>query len=195
MNFVAFDFETANRERSSICSIGFAVVEKGKIVGTDHIYVKPVPDYYDSFNTRLHGIHNGHTHDKPSFKEQWKALKKYFHNQTMVAHNAAFDCSVLRFTLDDAKIPYPDLTYHCTYRLAKELLPLSAFRLSDVSAHFKIKLEHHNAESDAKAAALVALRLCELKKVDSIEALSRSAGFTIGKIAAKSHNYIPYSKK
>lgn len=35
MNFVAIDFETANSNRSSICSVGIAIVEKGKIVASN----------------------------------------------------------------------------------------------------------------------------------------------------------------
>ena len=31
-NFAAIDFETANNERSSVCSVGIVVVRDGKIV-------------------------------------------------------------------------------------------------------------------------------------------------------------------
>ena len=31
-NFVAIDFETANFEKSSVCSIGFCIVQNGEIV-------------------------------------------------------------------------------------------------------------------------------------------------------------------
>ena len=171
MNFVAIDFETANISRSSICSVGLAFVEKGRLIGSEHIYVKPVPNHYDPFNTALHGISDKHTCDQRTFKEQWKELKKHFHNQIVVAHNAAFDFSVLRFTLEHSQLSYPDLEYHCTYRLAQAVLPIPSHRLNDVSTHYKIKLEHHNAESDAKAAAMIAIKLCEQFKVSSLSQL------------------------
>lgn len=195
MNFIAIDFETANSIRSSICSMGIAIVENGKFVGSEHFLVKPTPNHYDSYNTYLHGIDDSHTKNEKTFKQQWKSFQKYFHNQTIVAHNASFDCSVLRFTLDSAKLSYPDLDYHCTYRLSQELLPLRSFKLDDVSKHFKIKLKHHNAESDAKASALIALCLCEKHKVNSLEELSTSIGFKVGKIISETKTYRPFSKR
>ncbi len=196
MNFIAIDFETANSTRSSICSIGIAVVENGKLIGSEHIYVRPTPDYYDGINTSLHGISDRHTRNKETFLQQWNQLKKYFHNQTIIAHNAAFDCSVLRYTLDRSKLTYPDLDYHCTYRLAQAALPLSGHKLNEVSRHFGITLEHHNAESDAKASALIALRLIERNKVNSLKELSLGLGFKVGRISGVGGNgYRAFSKK
>ena len=195
MNFIAIDFETANSNRSSICSVGIAIVENGKLMGTEHIYVKPTPNYYDSFNTCLHGICDSDTKNEKTFKQQWKDLKQHFHNKTIIAHNASFDCSVLRFTLDEAALAYPDLDYHCTLLLAKETLSLANHTLADVSNHFKIKLNHHNAESDAQAAAIIALKLCEKYKASSLEQLSTSFGFKVGKIVSQTKTYRPFSKR
>jgi DNA polymerase-3 subunit epsilon len=164
-------------------------------MGTEHFYIKPTPNYYDPFNSAIHGIKDTHTRTQKTFKEQWKDLKKYFHNQTVVAHNAAFDCSVLRFTLDNAMLAYPDLDYHCTYRLAQVTLPITGHRLNEVSSHFKIKLNHHDAESDAKASALIALKLCEKYKANSLQELSTSLGFKVGKIVSKTKSYCPFSKR
>ncbi len=195
MNFIAIDFETANSNRSSACSMGVAIVENGKLIETEHIFINPVPDYYDRFNTSLHGIDDSHTHDKKTFKQQWNDFKKYFDNQTVIAHNAAFDLSVLRYCLDASRLKYPDLEYHCTCRLSQVTLDLPSHTLADVSKHFKIKLKHHNAESDAKAAALIALKLCDKFKADSIQQLSTSLGFKFGKIVSQTKTYRPFSKK
>lgn len=195
MDFIAIDFETANSNRSSICSIGIAVVERGKLISTDHVLVKPTPNHYDSFNSYLHGIEDCHTKDKKTFKQQWKELRCYFNNQTIVAHNASFDCSVLRYALEKSNLPYPNLDYHCTFRLSQETLPLFSHKLSDVSKHFKIKLKHHNAESDAKASAIIALKLCDKHKASSLEELSTNLGFKIGKIISETKSYRPFSKK
>lgn len=195
MNFIAIDFETANSQRSSICALGIAVVEDGKLLGTDHFLVKPEPNYYDPFNSALHGIDDSHTRHQPTFGEQWPELQQFFHQKTIVAHNASFDCSVLRYTLSTAGLAYPDLEYHCTYRLAKKVLPLPSFKLNVVSRFFGIDLDHHQAESDAKAAALIALRLCEEYEVDSLDTLSTHLGFKIGKIRSKTNSYQPFSNR
>jgi DNA polymerase III subunit epsilon len=195
MNFIAIDFETANSNRSSICSMGLAIVENGKLSKSEHILIKPTPNYYDSFNTYLHGIDDNHTRDQRTFSQQWNELKKYFHNQVIVAHNASFDCSALRCTLDVFRLTYPDFDYHCTYRLSQEALNLPNYKLDEVSRYFKIKLKHHNAESDAAASALIAIRLCEKHNVSSLEELSTSLGFKVGKIISESKTYKPFSKR
>jgi DNA polymerase-3 subunit epsilon len=195
VNFIAIDFETANSNRSSICSIGLAIVENGKLRDTEHIYVKPTPNYYDIYNVMVHGINENDTKNKRTFRQEWKNLRNYFHNQTIIAHNASFDCSALRFALDKGKLAYPNLNYHCTWRLSKELLPLRSFTLSDVSRHFRIKLKHHNAESDAKASALIALKLCEKFKAASLEELSTNCGFKVGSIFGETRTYKPFSKR
>ncbi len=176
MNFVAIDFETANSNRSSICALGVAMVHNGELLDTAHFLIKPVPNYYDSFNSQLHGIRDKHTRDLPTLKEQWADLREFFEGLPIVAHNASFDCSALRAALDFDNLEYPNVDYHCTFQLAKASLPLQAHSLDYVARHFKIELDHHQAESDARAAALVAIRLCEKHKVNSLEELSTSLG-------------------
>ncbi len=195
MNFIAFDFETANSNRGSACSIGLAFVENGKLVGSDHILIKPTPNYYDSYNTYLHGIDDKQTKNKKTFKQLWKELKPYFHNKVLVAHNASFDCSVLRYALDAGKLDYPDSNYHCTWRLSQVAVDTDAHDLHTVSKHFKIKLKHHHAESDAKASALIALKLCDKFKASSMEELSSSFGFKTGKIFSETRVYKAFSKR
>lgn len=195
MNFIAIDFETANSVRSSICSMGVAVVNNGRLIKSEYILVKPEPNFYDPFNVFIHGITDKDTKGKETFRQQWKTLKQYFHNQTIIAHNAAFDCCVLRSTLDSSKLKYPDLNYHCTYRLSKEALKLERYTLDVVSKHFKIKLKHHNAESDATACAIIALKLCEIHKVSTLQELSSKFGFKIGKINSETNSYRPFSKR
>ena len=45
-NFAAIDFETANNERSSVCSIGIVIVRGEEIVDTFYSLIKPEPEYY-----------------------------------------------------------------------------------------------------------------------------------------------------
>ena len=46
-NFAAIDFETANNERSSVCSIGIVIVRGEEIVDTFYSLIKPEPEYYN----------------------------------------------------------------------------------------------------------------------------------------------------
>ena len=40
-DFAAIDFETANNERSSVCSVGIVIVRNGEIVDTFYSLIQP----------------------------------------------------------------------------------------------------------------------------------------------------------
>ena len=46
-DFVAIDFETANNERSSVCSVGIVIVRNGEIVDNFYSLIQPEPNYYN----------------------------------------------------------------------------------------------------------------------------------------------------
>ncbi len=54
--FVALDFETTNRYPSSVYSIGLVFVEDSQITDTYYRLIKPYPNFYNYFNTLIHGI-------------------------------------------------------------------------------------------------------------------------------------------
>ncbi len=45
-NFASIDFETANKERTSVCSVGVVIVRDGEIVDTFYSLIRPEPNYY-----------------------------------------------------------------------------------------------------------------------------------------------------
>ena len=53
-DFAAIDFETANNERSSVCSVGIVIVRDGEIIDTFYSLIQPEPNYYIRF-----GCHKG----------------------------------------------------------------------------------------------------------------------------------------
>ena len=91
-DFAAIDFETANGQRSSICSVGLVVVRSGEIVRRLHRLVHPTPNYYYRYFTeQIHGISAADTEDAPLFPEIWAEVAPWVEGIPMVAHNAAFD--------------------------------------------------------------------------------------------------------
>ena len=42
-DFAAIDFETANNERSSVCSVGIVIVRDGEIVDSFYSLIQPEP--------------------------------------------------------------------------------------------------------------------------------------------------------
>ena len=45
-NFAAIDFETANQQRTSVCSVGIVIVRDGEIVDSYYCLIKPEPEYF-----------------------------------------------------------------------------------------------------------------------------------------------------
>ena len=46
-DFAAIDFETANNERSSVCSVGVVIVRNNEIVDSFYSLIQPEPNYYN----------------------------------------------------------------------------------------------------------------------------------------------------
>lgn len=118
MDFVSIDFETANNKRSSACSLGLVDVKSGEIIQKKSWLIRPEPLYFDSWNTKIHGIAEDYVKNKPTFQYYWEDIKEYLDGKTVVAHNASFDMSVLRNVLDLYNIEYPEFKYLCTYKIA-----------------------------------------------------------------------------
>ena len=60
MDFVAIDFETANRSKSSICQVGIVRYRGGMLVETWSALVNPEDDFEDAYHSDLHGIQADH---------------------------------------------------------------------------------------------------------------------------------------
>ncbi|TXK48707.1 3'-5' exonuclease [Pontibacter qinzhouensis] len=144
--FTAIDFETAQGKRYSICQVGLVRVENGKVTAQVNQLVCPPNNFYFYRNTEIHGISASHTCHSPTFASVWQQMKPYIQNQTVVAHNGAFDFSCLRHTLDYYKVEQPEYEPQCTYKLYKK-------SLADLCRQHNIQLNHHDALSDAMACA------------------------------------------
>lgn len=177
MKFIALDFETANSKPESVCEIGLAYVEGGKIVKSYSQLIRPGINEFNYFNTKVHGIDAMQVADQPEFDSVWKDLKDDFENCYLVAHNVAFDVGVLMAVLRQYDLPYPNLKYTCSCQIARKSFEnLGSYGLANVSDHLGITLNHHHAESDAIASAQIVLKACEKKKIlrfDDIESRLR----------------------
>jgi DNA polymerase III subunit epsilon len=75
----------------------------------------------------------------------------------LVAHNAKFDRRVLYACCDLYDIPYPKQQFLCTVEIARKCWNIRPTKLPDVCQHLNIPLEHHQALSDARACAQIAV--------------------------------------
>lgn len=156
-DFISIDFETANPKRVSACALGYAKVSNCKIVKTKGYFIKPVGGHAP-FQSKIHGIKDEHTFDKPVFGELFPEIKDIF-NFPLVGHSL-FDQQVLIALSEhfDLALNF-DYTDSCA--LARKKLPaLENHKLETLAEHFKIPpFKHHDATKDAIACANIFLKL------------------------------------
>lgn len=165
MKVATLDFETANSQRHSACALGITLIDDQQITHSNYWLFKPLGGF-DYMNTMIHGITPSDVYNKPTFAQSWPEIKDYINGRLLIAHNAAFDMSVLRKTLGAYGIETPKARYSCTMRMAKSLWPKHYnHKLDTLCDYFGFKLDHHNAASDALACARISLELCKDQNV------------------------------
>ena len=159
LNFTAIDFETANEQRASACQVGVVRVQNGAIVECFETLLRPRELRVDWRNQQVHGIAVERLRDAPTLADVWPQLLPYLHQQPVVAHNSAFDVSVLEYSCRDFGVPIPSFHSLCSVKMAKVCWPqLERHKLDHVARYFSIPLDHHDALSDARACAEITVR-------------------------------------
>jgi DNA polymerase-3 subunit epsilon len=172
-DWVALDFETATASRASACAVGLAHVRSGKVIAVERALIRPPGNEYDGFNVMIHGIEPVMTTTSPTFAEIWPQLSTRLAGRPVVAHNASFDFSVLRRSLDEAGVDYPEVNYYCTRVFALRHWPeLPSYALELVADRCGIEFGHHDPGEDARASAEIALRIASERAVDDLRALA-----------------------
>ncbi|KRM95638.1 DNA-directed DNA polymerase III subunit epsilon [Liquorilactobacillus aquaticus DSM 21051] len=159
MDFVSLDFETANFQRNSACSIALTVVRNNQIVDEFYSLINPQVTFKQR-NIQIHGIRPSDVSNAPTFAELWPHLSPLFApNKLIVAHNATFDCSVLKNTLAYYNIAKPQFLVLDTLKTSRSYFKnFENYKLNTVCSQLKIQLEnHHNALDDSLACANILL--------------------------------------
>ncbi len=183
MDFITIDFETATSQRHSPCEIGLTFVKENQIIETKSWLIKPIENEYDDFNIYIHGITPKDTADKPEFDKIWTEIRPLLENRFLIAHNAGFDISVLRRTLELYQIPFPALNYSCSYIFSKKVWEgLPAYDLKTLCKINNIPLKHHRAGADSRATAELSLKAFEIAGVNSPDDFPEKLKTTIGRL-------------
>ncbi len=160
MKLCVLDFETANRHMSSACSLGVLVIEDGVILKEWVSLLQPHPayDHFDRFNISIHQITPNMVHDAPNFASVYTELLDLFEGSILMAHNANFDMAVLRSLIETYGLQKPKLQYIDSLEVSRKAYPfLPNHKLNTVCDFLGVKLNHHEALSDAKGSAMIAL--------------------------------------
>lgn len=160
LDFAAIDFETANGRRSSVCSVGIVIVRGGVIVDKFYSLIRPTPNYYSFWTTKIHGLTRVDTDDQPTFPEVWAQVADRLEGLPLVAHNRPFDESCLMAVFQEYGMDYPDYKFHCTLAASRRCLNIPSHQLHLSAAACGFNMEnHHHALADAEACAAIALKL------------------------------------
>lgn len=183
LDFTAIDFETANPNRASACSVGLARVRDGQIVAELATLIRPPAAYSEFYaiNTSVHGITAAMVADAPPWRQAVLRISDFVGDDLLVAHNASFDMSVVAQACAAERIQAPTADFLCTLELARQILRLRSHKLPDVAAALGVDLTgHHDALADARCAARIAIAMATLHGHDKLEQLAQSFGVRIG---------------
>ena len=175
MKITCIDFETANHQKESACSLGIACIAGNSIVERKEWLIKPakgfgffIPEFTD-----IHGLDWFDVKSAASFDNIYSELIPYLDEAVLVAHNAHFDMMVLAGLLNLYKIPFPDSKYFCTLQAARRVWPgMEGYRLNQLCRMLGHEFTHHKAGSDADAAGHLLLAMMKEKQAASISELA-----------------------
>lgn len=186
VDFIAIDTETANSSRSSLCSVGVALVAGGQVVAEAEQTINPDCEF-NFFNTRVNGLDAESVAGSPTLPVIWDQLTGICADHDLVFHNAAFDVGVLRASAARHSLPGFTGSVSCSMRLARRVWPtLPGYGLAVLGPQLGLSFDHHRAGSDARACAEVVLALLKSEGVGSLRDLHIGLETTPGALGENS---------
>lgn len=167
MDFVAIDVETANADMASICQIGLAKFNDGKLVKEWSSLIDP-EDYFDFINIDIHGITEKDVIGAPKFSEVVSDLTAFLSGSVCVSHTH-FDRVSIGRALEKYSLNPIATTWLDSARVARRAWEQCARRgygLSNVCEIIGYKFKHHDALEDAKASGQVIIAAVEQTGLD-----------------------------
>jgi DNA polymerase-3 subunit epsilon len=174
LNFTSIDFETANDKNTSACSLGLVKVVDGVITESHEWLIRPFPFVMHPINQSIHGISIAQLDDAPTFGELWPKILPYIDEQIVVAHNCSFDLDKLDALISHYGLNYNIGDFFCTMEACKNLWPNTSPSLLNMSEIFGITIDHHEALSDAKACAILTIKLARLTNAATVQQILTS---------------------
>lgn len=189
MDFLALDFETATPQPDSPCELGIAVVRGGVVREVRNWLIKPPQwPYFSPYNIAVHGITPQDVAEAPRWKEIWGEVAALLQDNVVVAHNAAFDMTVLRSTLAGHGLPHPSFQYFCSVSMSRKIWPgRSSYGLRPMCDMHGIHFKHHRAGNDAEATAELVLRATDQRPSFDITQFLLDAKVKIGAFYPEGH--------
>ena len=161
-DFAAIDFETANEQPSSVCSVGVVIVRGGEVTESFYSLIRPEPEYYRWFCSQVHGLGPEDTENAPVFPQVWERVVPLVEGLPLVAHNSRFDEGCLKAAFRLYGMDYSDYEFRDTLAASRQhfgrTLPNHQLQTVAAACGFDLR-NHHHALADAEACARIALKI------------------------------------
>lgn len=176
LEYVSFDFETANDSRTSACALGAVKIKDGKEVDSFYTLINPEEDF-GGIQTTIHGITKKDVAESPKFVEVYNKFDEFVGDLPVVSHTP-FDRSVIIAANNKYNNRFKNLEYFDSYFLSSSIWKGKYFKfgLEPLSERVGFEFEHHNALEDARACAFIIQKLIMDTQVNTILELQQKAG-------------------
>ena len=178
--YCVFDLETTGTSfrTDSITEVGIMKVKNGEVIDTFESFVNPERHIPEKVQEITH-ITDDMVKDAPTIDEILPKIMDFFGDSILVAHNANFDTSFIRYACEQRNLSF-DNTYLDTLALAKVLYPdFTKYKLGIIAEKLGIKVENaHRALDDVNTTVQVFNKMCEelrdkkISKLHEIDELS-----------------------
>src|SRR5215203_823013 len=157
--FVSVDVETSNPDLASICQVGVVTFAGGQVVSSWWSYVDP-QDYFDPYNTAIHGLTEESAVGAPTFAEVMAELEARLAGGIVVCH-APFNRIALSRATERYHLPPIACTWLDSARVARRAWPNfsgGGYGLTSVAAALGVRFTRHVGAEDARATGEILLQ-------------------------------------
>ena len=176
--YCVFDLETTgiSFRTEKITEIGIMKVRNGEVIDKFETFVnpeKPIPMKVQEITN----ITDEMVKDAPTIEEIMPKVLEFFGDSVLVAHNADFDTSFIKYNCDRMGFKF-DNTYLDTLRLAKDLFPdFKKYKLGIIAEKLGIKVEvAHRALDDVDTTVKVfnvMMKMLKNKGINTLEEMDK----------------------
>jgi len=164
MRFIAFDLETTGTLPGvdKIVEIGAVRFVNGEVEAVFSTLVDPLRSI-PAGASAVNGITDDMVLGKPKIEELLSPFAEFCAEDTLIAHNAAFDYGFLTADYTRFEMRTPRGVILDSYPMAKKIFPgLANYKLSTLVQHLQVEAKgFHRAEADATYCAKVLLKMIE----------------------------------
>ena len=161
-DFVAIDFETANRQHGSACQIGLVhATTDGQILSSFSSLICPDTDLgiFDPRHSAIHSITAKTVANAPTMAEIADVITSFLGDRIVLAHYMSFDYAEWCEHARRGHLPELKNQRLCTHAATKLLFDRTGKHndLETIVEEFApgVQFQHHSAVEDARAAACV----------------------------------------